>query len=287
MNKIENINTVVIHAGIMHSDDVFTVAYINMVRKWFNLKPAEVIRTFNIKQEYTMDNGYLVADIGGGQYDHHFSDEKKQKRAEDNVAYAAFGLVVRDFHDGFLNDYEYELFDKKFVKPLDYHDNNGSGNQLAFVIGSFNKNWDDENVNTDVRFQAAVNFATIALEQYIGSIRSLAKAKEIAVKCKPDGETIYLDKFAPISEFFSADENVKFIGAPSLRNGYQIVAIKNKEGKNKKLFPEYLRGWNPGEGMYNEAGINFCHSSGFICVFRDKQCAKEFMDLFAMMDNKE
>ena len=107
--------------------------------------------------------------------------------------------------------YAYELFDKKFIEPLDWYDNNGSSNQLAAVIYSFNKPWDDNTPGTDFRFFSAVKLAMTILEQYISSIRALARAKSLALSSKVDGETIYLDRYAPVSEFVSGNPDINFI----------------------------------------------------------------------------
>lgn len=281
---IKNITKVVVHSGIMHADDVFTVAYIQLMKKALGQEPVQVIREFKIGLGQTLKNGYLVADIGGGRYDHHCKEEHKERRPNGS-AYASFGLVVRDFHKGFLTEDEYELFDKKFIEPLDWYDNNGSSNQLAAVIYSFNKPWDDNTPGTDFRFFSAVKLAMTILEQYISSIRALARAKSLALSSKVDGETIYLDRYAPVSEFVSGNPDINFIGAPSLRGGYQIVAVKNPKGENKKLLPESIRGLSFGQFEYNDEGLNFCHSSGFMATFRDKEAAREYMN--SLFENKQ
>ena len=45
---IKNITKVVVHSGIMHADDVFTVAYIQLVKKALGQEPVQVIREFKI-----------------------------------------------------------------------------------------------------------------------------------------------------------------------------------------------------------------------------------------------
>ena len=283
---IKNITKIVVHSGIMHADDVFTVAYIQLAKKALGQEPVQVIREFKIGLGQTLKNGYMVADIGGGRYDHHCREEHKERRPN-GAAYASFGLVVRDFHENFLTEDEYELFDKKFVEPLDWYDNNGGTNHLASVIYSFNKPWDDNTPGTDFRFFTAVKLAMTILDQYITSIRALARAKNLALSAKVEGETIYLDRYAPINEFVSGSPDIKFIGAPSIRGGYQVVAVKNQKGENKKLFPESIRGLSFGQFEYNDDGLNFCHSSGFMATFRDKEAAKEFMKKWLLNEKGE
>lgn len=277
MNNISNYSTIVVHDGVFHADEVFGVAYMQLMRDHLSLIPLKVIRTHRVGEYMTEENGYIVADIGKTRFDHHFPENVKKTRSN-GVPYAAFGLLVKEFHEGFLSSFEYELFDKKFIEPIDYNDNNGGGNQLAFAISVFNKTWDNNDPNTQtVNFFEAVKFAMVLLRRVICTIKALSKAKKIALHSLPDGDTIYLDEYVPITEFL-VDSEVMFVGSPSMRGGYQIISIKDSTGNNKKLFPERFRGYNPDGNTSNEYGMTFCHSSGFIASFIDKEHAKKFMD---------
>lgn len=279
MYDISQINKVIVHAGTFHADDVFSVAYINLMKKYLHQAPVQVIRAIrNPAPAQNMENGYLAIDIGKGEFDPHQDDESKKICRADGNAYAAFGLVVKAFHEGFLNEDEYELLDRKFIKPLDMYENSGrNNNQLAQCIVSFNKNWDAEASDSNTRFTKAVEVATVILDQYIDNLRSLARAKKLADEAEVDGETVYLDRYAPIHAFFADRDEVKFIGFPSSRSGYQVVSVKNSMGENKKLFPECLRGLNL-KSKCNSAGLNFCHNDGFMAIFQDKDAAKRYMD---------
>lgn len=272
---ISKYNTIVIHDGVFHADEVFGVAYMQIYRAYNNLPLMKVIRTHRITDYMTEENGYIVADIGKTRFDHHFLEDQKQCRTN-GVPYAAFGLLVREFHHGMLNSFEYELFDKKFVEPIDYNDNLGGGNQLAFAISVFNKTWDNDDPNAQtVNFFDAVKFATVLVKRILKTISALSKAKKIALNSIPEDDTIYLDKYAPISEFLVISD-VKFVGSPSMRGGYQIISVKDDTGANKKLFPEQFRGYNPDSGT-NEYGMSFCHSSGFLASFDTEENARSFM----------
>lgn len=278
MYDISKIDKIVVPAGVFHANDVFLVAYINLMKKYLHQAPAQIIRITRMPGiNQTLENGYIVAGIGRGEFDHHTTEDQKVRRP-DGTPYAAFGLVAKAFHEGFLNNEEYTYFDKKFIKPLDYFDNYGKGNnQLALCINSFNKNWDDTNTDIHIRFAKAVDIATVILDQYIESLRSLIKAKEIAENIEVDGETVYLDTYIPIHAFLANRDDVKFIGSPANRGGYQIVCVKDHNNRNKKRFPEPIRGLNL-KTEYNSAGLNFCHSSGFLAIFKDKESAKKYMD---------
>lgn len=268
---------VAIHAGVFHADDVFSVAYVQLLRKHYGLSLLKVLRTFKVADFMTIENGYLVADVGGGYFDHHFPDAEK-KRRPNGVPYAAFGLIAKEFHDGFLSEEEYSALDKKLIEPLDAHDNNGCGNNLSLAIAMFNRNWDDNDPNIDSKFFEAVDVATVILTKAIENAKSLAKAKQIAEKQTIDGNAVYMDRYAPVNEFFSDNPDVLFVGSPSLRGTYQVISVKDPLGVSKKLFPERIRGTSYPEGVYDEDGLSFCHPSGFMATFKDKEYAKKYID---------
>ena len=277
IDNFKSLKSIVVHSGVFHADDVFTVAYVQLLRKFYGLQQLKVIRTFKVGDFMTMENGYLVADIGKGYFDHHFPEAEKKRRA-DGVPYAAFGLVVKEFHEGFLSEEEYGFLDKKLIEPCDYHDNTGGGNTLSFAIGVFNKNCDDPDPNNDPKFFEAVDLATTVLEKFISNVRSFAKAKEIADQQTIEGNAIYMDSYAPIGEFFAEDPRLLYIGSPSLRGTYQMITVKDPCGVTKKLFPERIRGVSYPDGVFDADGLSFCHPSGFMASFRDKETAKKYIE---------
>lgn len=274
--QFKSLKAIVVHSGVFHADDVFTVAYVQMLRRFYGLGMLKVIRTFRVADFMTIDNGYLVADIGKGDFDHHFPDAEKKRRS-DGVPYAAFGLVVKEFHEDFLNEDEYKILDRKLIEPTDYHDNSGNGNALSFAISIFNKNWDDADPNNDPKFFEAVDLATTILEKFIENVRSFAKAKAIAMEQTIDGNAIYMDKYVPINEFYASNPDVLYIGSPSLRGTYQILTVKDPCGVAKKLFPERIRGISYPDGVFDQDGLSFCHPSGFMASFKDKETAKRYI----------
>ena len=277
VEQFKSLKTVVVHGGVFHADDVFTVAYCQLLRTHYGVGALNVVRTFKVADYMTFDNGYLVADIGKGDFDHHFPEAEKERRAN-GVPYAAFGLVVKSFHEDFLNETEYELLDKKLIESLDEHDNCGGGNELSSVISSFNKNWDDPDPNMYTRFFDAVDLAYKILEKFIDNIRSFAKAKRIAEEQIIEGNAIYMDVYAPVNEYFSDNPDVLYVGSPSLRGTYQMITVKDPRGVAKKLFPEEIRGISYPDGVFNDDGLSFCHPSGFMASFKDKESAKAYIE---------
>ena len=278
MDVFKGVRTLVIHSGVFHADDVFTAAYVSLLKDFLKQPAIRIVRTFNVQDHMTLDNGFLVADIGRGEFDHHFPENQKQRR-ENGAPYAAFGLVVRAFHEGYLNETEYELLDKSFIEPIDYTDNTGVFNQLSQAIKNFNKQWNDDTPDSDIYFDMALSIARTILSSAIRNVRATAKAKDIARKYAPDHNgVIWLDAYAPISEFFTYDDSVKFIGSPSKRGIYQVVCVKDGDKKDKAPFPKSIRGIGFKPDEYDGEGLNFCHPSGFMASFKDMETAKIWMD---------
>lgn len=286
LEKFKMAKAIIVHVGSFHADDVFTVAYLQMYRKHLGMKPLNVFRNVTLKETHNINHGFIVADIGGGEFDHHHREEDKKKRAN-GIPYAAFGLVVRAFHEGFLSEIEYRRLDEKFIQGIDLHDNTGCGNTLSHVISCMNYSWDenppDKLTNNGLdRFQKAVDFATMVLEAEIRSCKAIIKARDIAAKQYLTGYTVFMDTYAPVGEFYINNPDIKFVGSPNDRGGYQVVSCRNANGDMKALFPKSLRGMDRGIKNPDKNGMVFCHPSGFIASFIDKEHAKRFMNVMYM-----
>ena len=272
--SVRNLKYIVVHDGIFHTDDVLTVAIVQLIRLFLGLALLEVIRTSKIKSDWTIENGYLVADVGLGEFDHHFPEADKLKRPN-GIAYAAAGLVFAEFWPELgLTEEEYQMIDRSYVEPLDLHDNTFTGNQLALSIKALNVGGNNPEESMKA-FQIAVNIMMTFFTAQIQRAKDASKTKEIAEAAVQhiDGITIYLNEYAPIGAYQCVKESKAcFIGSPSARGGYQIVAIRTDEG-SKQLFPEAYRG-KPDKSI----GMTFCHSAGFMACFETKEQAKNFMD---------
>ena len=101
-----NKGTVVVHNGIMHADDAFCVAMCNIMRviqthKSINIKFApdhEAAKKF-------IDDGYLVMDIGLGEFDHHDRDNQRYRDEAKEWPMAAFGRVWEKFGAELIHEY--------------------------------------------------------------------------------------------------------------------------------------------------------------------------------------
>ena len=281
-DKLMKYKKVVFHAGTFHADEVYATAYLMILYDFFDLPFPKWERKNVISPEMTEENGYLVYDIGGGRFDHHFAEEQKQRR-EDGTPYAAFGLIVREFHEGFFTKEEYEAFDTSWVKAIDLNDNTGCGNLAAFEIKCMNPTWDSPDNNTDIRVFNAISKARDTLGYIIEHVRADYRARECAETAVDiaDG-CVYLEHYAPISKYIASKDGIAFFGFPSNREigKYSITSVKLK-GVNKALFPKEFRGFsakapNFAQTNYN-TGLSFVHPNGFMATFDNKELAKKFM----------
>lgn len=281
-DKLMKYKKVIFHSGVFHADEVYATAYLMILYDFFGLPFPKWERKNVISPEMTEENGYLVYDIGGGRFDHHFPEDQKQRR-EDGTPYAAFGLIVREFHEGFLTQEEYEAFDASWVKGIDLNDNTGCGNPAAFEIKCMNPTWDSPNSNTDIRVFTAISKARDTLEYIIEHIYADCHARECAETTVDiaDG-CMYLEHYAPIGKYIAPKDGIAFFGFPSNREigKYSITSVKWK-GVNKALFPKQFRGLSvktPNFAQINfNTGLSFVHPNGFMATFDSKELAKKFM----------
>mgnify|MGYP000255421485 CR=1 FL=1 len=128
LNKIRTQTaTAFTHSGKFHADDVFSSALL------LYLNPEITILRGNRVPD---DFDGIVFDIGRGKYDHH---QKDSRIRENGVPYAAFGLLWEELGPEILGEELAQKFDEAFVQPLDNNDNTGEKNELAILIGNFNR----------------------------------------------------------------------------------------------------------------------------------------------------
>ena len=90
--QLRQTNCVFTHGGKFHADDVFSYALLRMIH------PGLLVRRGNeVPQDFTG----IVFDVGGGAFDHHGNEEKKR---ENGVPYAAFGLLWQQLGTAVLGD---------------------------------------------------------------------------------------------------------------------------------------------------------------------------------------
>lgn len=257
----ENLTEGFTHGGVFHADDVFATALLKI------LNPRiKISRGFAVPKDF----GGIVYDIGGGKYDHH---QKGSRVRQNGVPYAAFGLLWEQFGTELLSEEDAWDFDEKFIQPIDQSDNTGEENLISCLISDFLPTWQETPGQMDEIFWEAVQFAQAILERRIRQIQADRDAYEIvyqkAGQCS-DG-ILYLEQAVPWKEALQKhDKDILYVIYPSLRGGYNIQAVPDREDKNtlRHPFPESWRGAGA-QALQDMTGISdliFCHMSGFLCA---------------------
>lgn len=266
-NRLEP-HTIVVHSGCFHADDVFSVALSKII--WGD--SLQVIRVNSVSNYMTMRNGYLVADIGGGDFDHHSSSNIKYRDDYYRTPYAAFGLLMKAFYKSpylGLTDEQYESIDSRLVAQIDSADNGVSKNLLSSTIASMNVQW-NENCDPDKRFMEAVKIAKTMLLSWINRVKSEFEATTLVDSVEIEDGGVMLDKYVPAGNLLEK-RGASYVGFPSNRGGYNVMYLK------RNGIP--LGAFNPvmNEDERYKSGITFIHNTGFLACFIDKQHAEIFM----------
>lgn len=249
-------NNAFTHSGKFHADDVFSAALLTY------LNPDIII-----ERGYVVPENYkgFVFDIGLGEFDHH--QEGSQVR-ENDIPYAAFGLLWRQYGSEILDAEEAIKFDESFVQSLDLSDNTGSRNEIAEVVSLFNPTWDSKE-DPNLCFQEAKNFAFTLLEKKFERIKSVRRAGAIVREAleHANNHIATLSVGAPWKQFIIGTD-IDFVVYPSDRGGFgaQGVPIDRDAIELKIPFPEAWRGKRDNE-LKEISGLEtlrFCHNSGFL-----------------------
>ena len=246
------------HAGVFHADDVFAAALLRILNP-----EIEILRGSEADQGF---DG-IVFDIGGGPFDHHSGVRLR----ENGIPYAAFGLVWDAFGDILLPDADDRaFFDERFVQPIDLADNAGGRCEIAEAVACFNPEWDSEE-DPGERFEAAVDWARMALERRLQAIAASRRAHDAVVERmgECDGSVLVLDRYMPWRKAVAGSSYV-YVVYPSSRGGFCAQGVPEAlDGRVPKLpFPEPWRG-KPPRDLVKITGIpdiTFCHLAGFLCA---------------------
>ena len=257
-----NFNTIMVHGGLFHADDVLCVA---MAR---TIKPSiKIERVFKVPENITDD--CIVCDIGGGRYDHHQADAEIR---ETGYKYAACGLFFRDFwKDLFPTEKSAEKFLWDFIIPIEQTDNGEAPkNPLSKFISSFNPTWNDS-ADADTAFMEAVSVMETLVKKQIKSANAEKSAedgvREAYERCHESGVVI-LPQFMPWQNVICQTDDVKFVIYPSNRGGYNLQAVPIELGRRglRIQIPTDLPEIYPGE-------CTFVHQAGFLASFESAECA--------------
>lgn len=253
-----NYNTITVHGGLFHADDICCVAMAQIINPEILVK--RVFRVEDIAEDE------IVCDIGGGKFDHHQAEAELR---EDGRKYAACGLFFREFgHLLFEDKKEREDFKNSFIIPIENCDNGYEVNPLSVAIGNMNPAWDEDDSNNCLFFKA-VDFMKSIIITSIKNAEAKARAEKAvkeALETMDSNGIVVLDQYLPSEKFIETD--AKLLIFPCQRGGYNVLTVNTKLGsfENKVSLPEnWLK--NPPKGC------TFVHQARFIATFDTKENA--------------
>ncbi len=252
------------HGGKFHADDVFSGAFLSILRPDIQIK-----RAFKVPENYEG----LVFDLGWGAFDHH---QQGAPVRDNGVPYAAFGLLWREFGEEFLlkncghenAEREFLRFDEQFVQPLDLDDNTGCGSELASAIGDFNPAW-DSSADPDTCYGEALVFAKTLLEKHFENVFATVRASDSVRKALShiEDHVVVLPFYCPWKQVL-AGTDAWFVVYPSQRGGFgaQTVPSHHGEGGSPYDFPQAWAGKSAEElmALTGLQTIRFCHNNRFL-----------------------
>ncbi|MCB2358289.1 MYG1 family protein [Clostridium estertheticum] len=275
-----NIKTLGTHSGKFHADDVMATAILRLL-----LGDIKVIRT---RDEEVLKKLDFVYDISLGEFDHHQLDKEIR---ENNIPYAASGLVWREFGSRVIQKFNSEFDEDDIISIFDYIDktlvqgidaiDNGIDSKSEFkvtsisdIIQNFNPTWDDDSSKDDA-FEEAVGFAIVVIKRIISRQVSVIKARDIVNKGfqnREVNEIMVLKNGCPwLQQLLKIDINseVLFVISPGDNNAeYKIQTVKKTAGtfEARKDLVESIRGKSSDEinSIIKIDDAIFCHKAGFI-----------------------
>lgn len=246
------------HGGKFHSDDVFATALLRILNPQIQIE-----RGFEVPEGF---DG-IVYDIGRGEFDHHQKDKECRGNGS---AYAAFGLLWREFGTQLTDEKEAQKFDTEFIQPLDESDNTGCDNMLAKIISEFNPGWDSE-VSYEECFWKAEEFAETILRNHFGRLEGMERGKVLVEKAmeESDGKILVLPVYVPWKQEVIGS-SYQFAVYPSNRGGYSIQGVPVGM-ENTSLVCDFPKEWWGAEAeelpkMSGIASLRFCHPNGFLAA---------------------
>ncbi|MGH4052755.1 MAG: MYG1 family protein [Clostridium sp.] len=276
----KNIKTIGTHSGKFHADDVIATSMLRLL-----LGDIKLTRTRN---EEILNNLDFVYDICLGEFDHHQLDKEVR---ENDIPYAASGLVWREFGERIIQKYNpefneddvnsiFEYIDKNLVQGIDATDNGIDIKTeiklttISDIVQLFNPTW-DSNDSKDDAFDEAVGYATQVVKRMISRQVSAINARIIvdeAFNSRTVREIIVLKKGCPwLHQLLKIDLNseILFVISPGdTSEEYKIQTVKKTAGtfEARRDILESIRG-KSSEEINSIVDINdaiFCHKAGFI-----------------------
>lgn len=237
-----------VHDGVFHADDVYASALMEIYAQENGLK-FEAYRLDRHEPIPTDKNSLvetIVADMGGGEFDHHQPNAEFRPTGE---KYAAFGLLWRKYWKTFFNEKRVaDKFELEFIIPMDLCDNFGitrCPSSRCEDIADMNGKYISDKIEQRKRFdQARLVAKTILVAQFETRNRIACQENEAIefTKMYPDTEIAKFDHFIPA--FLFKNSNVKFVITPRDQEPgkYNLISVDSEKFKclSKEELPDEI-----------------------------------------------
>lgn len=288
--------SIMVHAGLFHADDVLCVAMARILNH-----DVLVERVFRVPD--TVDDDTIVADIGGGKYDHHQTDVPLRS---DGFPHCAASLmwadgygekVVSKLHPN-LNDEQVHSVvagvDSMFLRSVAAIDNGckldkghagvlGASEvySLNNMVSQFNPSWNSQQ-SADESFEEAVAFVTGILKRNIARLASSTEGESVVAAAVEQAtrentpEIIVLPYYVPWQGYVCRfAPEAKVLVFPALRGGWniQLVPVSVNSRDTRIQMPSSWWGLSGSAAQNAVNGMTFCHKSGFLAAFGEKERA--------------
>ncbi|MFH1425435.1 MAG: MYG1 family protein [archaeon] len=276
--------TIAIHNGKFHADDVFSVAILKLI--YPNLK---IVRT---RDPDKLSSADARIDVGGKynhetkDYDHHQPEFKKTRK--NKIPYASAGLIWEHYGPKLVDKEAWQIIEEKIIQYIDADDNGIKTHKaetiepysLREIIVSFNPEWPnrtEENYNKN--FNEATDFAMAILKKEIELANTLVKVREIIKEkiAQTDKEYLILDENMPFQEAVREEsKKIKFvIKKDPVDDVWAAIGVKKYPNRYevRKDFPKSWAGLTNSDlaKASNIKDAVFCHKKLFIFISQTKE----------------
>ena len=217
--KIGTTDTVYIHSGRFHADDMMFAAMAEIVIKRSGKTP-QIIRSNDV--EAVRGENIIIGDIGRGIYDHHMEEGNESLGAQNNTENyiaAACGLLYKDIHNFlFKENTETKAVFEAFLDIIEHCDNTADNNTFSDAINFFTPTTNNDLIED--RAELAIRFCR---DIVIGFIDAHNKEKSGKIWAIPKvNKSMY-----PGDPERAAERYYKSIR--SIKKKYQYISFNNTQ----------------------------------------------------------
>ncbi|MDA3899426.1 MAG: MYG1 family protein [Spirochaetes bacterium] len=286
------IETIAVHDGVFHADDIFAAAIIRLL-----YPDVKIIRS---RSEDVLNQADLRIDVGGvfnpesGNYDHHL--EKGAGERPNGIPYASCGLIWNDFGMKLAKTkFKFDHIERKIIQSVDANDCGFSFGEdrysfshftVSDLFDSFNPVWFRENNNHDEVFEEAVEFAKRILINELDRAEGFELSREYIYTVVEESVNpfyVVLDRYIPWQHIIINETDFLFVLFPSTAGDWRVRAVPRHLGsfESRKPLPASWAGKRESE-LADLTGVpdaTFCHPARFIAGARSRAGAIALVEM--------